>query len=203
MKDIPLSQIYPGVILLAAPNCFLDQKTVKYSEAVIVIKSKSRFEIEGLVINRKENESEEGEFIYYNGGEQNRNVTSIIHAIPDEIGSDIEINERVYVGGNISKVESLVDLRMVDDRDIRLFRGLYSWEPKELSAMLRDRRLLLTDIRMSYDLLRDARTYKYYDSSYLWGKMYELYMKRNPLQYTVFARVEVDGSKDRLLPNMN
>ncbi|MEN9582424.1 MAG: hypothetical protein RL641_378 [Candidatus Parcubacteria bacterium] len=176
-KKSPLSDILPGSILLAAPPFFLEKKNQKHKYAVMVVVSKSKFEIEALTINfREESDDRENgcrEITYYSGGSDMKTQSYILHALPHEIGSEKEIFGGLHVGGNITIVESLAQLQRLNQSMIRVCKGQTSWLPKELSKLLKTKQFIVADGYLDENLLFSLGVCKDFDPDFLWGKMYE------------------------------
>jgi len=72
------------------------------------------------------------------GGPVDREHLFVLHKRPDLIEGGKQLNDGLYLGGNMEQVIEAINTNSVSDQQIQLFIGYCGWDVGELEAELEE-----------------------------------------------------------------
>lgn len=102
--------------------------------------------------------------VYY-GGPVSTDTLHYIHTLGDLLPESVKISEGVFWGGDFEELKQLVNMNMIEPKDIRFFIGYTGWSAGQLQAEMREHSWLLGNIDANF-------VFKLFNKN-LWKKVLE------------------------------
>ena len=147
-----LEQLEPGIVLLSEP--FLEDDN--FGRAVILISEVNENGCVGFVLNKpvKEMTIESllddvgfDDTIVFLGGPVEQDLLHFIYCSKTPFSNSLKIAGDLYLGGDLDKLKSLIQLGQVDQSSVRFFVGYSGWESGQLENELAEGSWVVTQVK--------------------------------------------------------
>ncbi len=94
----------------------------------------------------------------YNGGPVEQDNLYFIHKVPNLIENSIEISDGIYWGGDFEKTISLINAKIISQKDIRFFLGYSGWASLQLDEELSSKSWIVVKNKYESDIIDKPST---------------------------------------------
>jgi putative transcriptional regulator len=129
-----------GILLIAEPSLTGD---VSFNRSVVLLAEHNEEGSIGFILNKPLDYNINElvteihiPFRVYNGGPVEQDNLYFIHNVPHLIENSIEISDGIYWGGDFEKTITLINDKIISEKDIRFFLGYSGWASLQLDEEL-------------------------------------------------------------------
>lgn len=97
-----------------------------------------------------------GNFPIYEGGPVAKNQLYFLHSLGHNLSDTVQIDERLFFGGNFNELMHLIEHGKVKHTDIRFFAGYCGWNVGQLEEEMKQRAWFLNTTNSATVLSSDA-----------------------------------------------
>lgn len=181
-----LSMLTSGTILLAEP--FMIDENFKRS-AVLLVDHGDDGSV-GFILNRKTDvvidqlvdDFPACDAPVYFGGPVGTDTVHYLHRKGDLLPGSDEVAKGVFWGGDYAQLKTMIDTKVIDQRDIRFFVGYSGWSNRQLSQEIDGGSWVIADADANYVFNSQSET--------LWSKV----MKHKGRNFEVIGDID-DGPR--------
>ena len=161
-----MDPIFPdkGSLLVAEPSIIGD---VAFNRSVILLSHHNNSGSVGFILNKPLDVNLKDlvpeisiNFKLYNGGPVEQDNLYFIHKVPELIPNSVEIANGIFWGGSFETIIDLINLRKINNTQIKFFLGYSGWDADQLKKELNtDTWLIAEDVDYEQILVADDTYY--------------------------------------------
>jgi putative transcriptional regulator len=174
-----------GVILISEPSL----RDFYFRQSVVLLAEHNDEGSFGIIIN-KPIETRLNEVLkdftdldipIYLGGPVKTDSIFFIHT-KKNVGNSTRIIDGLYWGGDLDTIKEMLELRMINENEIRFFIGYSGWDPKQLDREIREKSWVLSHTSVDEIINRQPE------------KLWSWYLKSMGSDYAIWANFPSDPS---------
>jgi putative transcriptional regulator len=174
-----------GIILISEPSL----RDFYFRQSVILLAEHNKEGSFGIIIN-KPIEARLNEVLkdfpdldipVYLGGPVNTDSLFFIHT-KENVDKSLKIIDGLYWGGNIDTIREMMEMKLIQENEIRFFIGYAGWSPRQLEREIREKSWVLSHTSIDEIISRHPE------------KLWPGYLKSMGSDYAIWANFPADPS---------
>lgn len=104
----------------------------------------------GILVGQAVAQIKNCEFPVYYGGPVDDNILFYVHALGSKISNSVQIDERLFWGGDFNELCDLIEKDGVKAHEIKFFVGYSGWSELQLESEFENKSWIVDDLKKSY-----------------------------------------------------